>query len=62
LTVFFIAAPVMRGLWLARPKAAPQAAEPMLAEGRLRWIGPFSLEIQRVALLHGVIKAAKYEI
>ncbi len=34
----------------------------MLAEGRLRWIGPFSLEIQRVALLHGFIKAAKYEI
>jgi hypothetical protein len=52
----------MRGIWLARPKAAPQAAEAMLAEGRLRWIGPFSLEIQRVALLHGVIKASKYEI
>jgi hypothetical protein len=31
----------------------------MQAEGRLRWIGPFSLEIQWAALLHGAIKPSK---
>jgi hypothetical protein len=34
----------------------------MLAEGLLRWIWLFSLEIQWAALLHGAIKGSKHAL